>query len=75
MIGKIELIVYKPLKEFIMKKTKTYMDKLMENKEFREKFDKEYHNLCIGEKIAEIRHQAKLTQDVLVNRKENNKPF
>ena len=27
-------------KAFIMKKTKTYMDKLMENKEFREKFDK-----------------------------------
>jgi len=26
-----------------MNKTKTYMDKLMENKEFREKFDKEYH--------------------------------
>jgi len=35
-----------------MKKIKTYMDKLMENKEFRERFDKEYQNLCIGEHIA-----------------------
>ena len=33
-----------------MKKTKTYMDKLIENKEFREKFDKEYQNLCVAEK-------------------------
>ena len=32
------------------------MDKLMGNKEFREKFNEEYQNLCIGEKIAEIRH-------------------
>lgn len=30
-----------------MKNSKTYMDKLMKNKEFREKFDKEYCNLCI----------------------------
>ena len=37
----------------------------MKNKEFREKFDKEYQNLCIGEHIAEIRYQAKLTQDTL----------
>jgi len=56
-----------------MKKTKTYMDKLMKNKEFREKFDKEYRNLCVGEKIAEIRHQANLTQDNPVNRRRNNK--
>jgi len=56
-----------------MMKSKTYMDKLMENKEFREKFDKEYQNLCVAEKIAEIRHQAKLTQDNPVNRRRNNK--
>jgi hypothetical protein len=56
-----------------MIKTKTYMDKLMENKEFREKFDKEYQNLCVAEKIAEIRYQAKLTQDNPVNRRRNNK--
>jgi hypothetical protein len=30
------------------------MDKLMENKEFREKFDKEYRNLCIGEKLLKF---------------------
>ena len=48
-----------------MKKTKTYMDKLMKNKEFREKFDEEYKNICIGEQIARIRHRANLTQDAL----------
>jgi len=58
---------------FIMNNTKTYMDKLMENKEFREKLDKEYQNLCVTEKIAEIRHRAKLTQDNPVNRRRNNK--
>jgi len=58
-----------------MKKTKTYMDKLMENKVFREKFDKEYRNLCVAEKIAEIRHRAKLTQDALVNWMKDNKSF
>ena len=58
-----------------MRKTKTYMDKLMKNKEFREKFDKEYQNLCIGEHIARTRHQTNLTQDAPVNRRKNNKPF
>jgi len=58
-----------------MKKTKTYMDKLMENKEFREKFDKEYRNLCVVKKIAGIRHRENLRQDELVNRRKNNKPF
>ena len=58
-----------------MKKTKTYMDKLMKNKEFREKFDKEYQNLCIREHIAKIRHQANLTQAVPLNRIKNNKTF
>lgn len=47
----------------------------MENKEFREKFDKEYQNLCTGEKIAEIRHRANLRQDEPVNRTKNNKTF
>jgi len=58
-----------------MKKSKTYMDKLMENKEFREKFDKEYQNLCVAEKIAEIRHKANLIQDGPVNQRKNNKTF
>jgi len=56
-----------------MRKTKTYMDKLMENKEFREKFDKEYRNLCIGEHIVRIRHQANLTQDALAKRTHTTK--
>ena len=56
-----------------MKKTKTYMDKLMENKEFREKFDKEYQNLCVAEKIAEIRHRANLIQDTLIKRAKYSK--
>ena len=51
-----------------MTKNKTYMDKLMEDKEFRERFDKEYQNLCIGEQIAMARHQAHLTQSVLAKR-------
>ena len=63
------------LKVFIMNKTKTYMDKLMENKEFREKFDKEYRNLCVAEKFVEIHHKEKLTQDNPVNRRNNSKSF
>jgi len=51
------------------------MDKLMENKEFREKFDEEYQNLCVGEKIAKIRHKEKLTQNDPANRRNNSKPF
>jgi transcriptional regulator with XRE-family HTH domain len=56
-----------------MKKTKTYMDKLMKNREFREKFDEEYKNICIGEHIARIRHQANLTQDALAKRTHTTK--
>jgi len=47
----------------------------MEIKEFREKFDKEYQTLCVAEKIAEIRHQAKLTQNALAKRRKDNKSF
>lgn len=56
-----------------MKKTKTYMDKLLNNKEFHEKFNKEYQNICVGEKIARIHHRANLTQDDLTKRAENSK--
>ena len=49
------------------------MDRLMENKELRERFDKEYQNLCIGEHIAKIRHQANLTQDALAKRTHTTK--
>lgn len=33
-----------------MKKAKTYMDQLMQDKDFREKFDEEYKKLCLEEK-------------------------
>ena len=56
-----------------MRKTKTYIDKLMKNKEFREKFDEEYKNICIWEHIARIRHQADLTQDALAKRTHTTK--
>jgi len=58
-----------------MKNTKTYMDKLMGNKEFREKFDKEHQNLCIREQVVRARHKTILTQNTLVNRIKNNKIF
>ena len=45
-----------------MRKVKAYMDKLMEDKEFRKRFDEEYQNLCIGEQIAWLRYQAHLTK-------------
>ena len=45
----------------------------MKNKEFREKFDEEYKNICIGEQIARIRHQANLTQDALAKRTHTTK--
>ena len=55
-----------------MKKTKAYMDKLMENKEFREKFDKEYQNLCVAKNIAELRYWANLIQNVLAKTNKQN---
>jgi len=51
-----------------MRKDKTYLDKLMEDKEFRKRFDEEYQNLCIGEHVARARHQAHLTQAALAKR-------
>lgn len=50
------------------KKIKTYLDKLMEDKEFREKFDEEYQNLLISEQIARLRHLSGLTQGALAKR-------
>jgi DNA-binding XRE family transcriptional regulator len=49
-------------------KTKTYADKLLENKNFREDFEEEYKNLVISEKIAELRHRAHLTQEELAQK-------
>ena len=51
-----------------MKKAETYLGKLMQDDEFRGKFDEEYQNLCIGEQIAMARHQAYLTQADLAKR-------
>jgi len=51
-----------------MRKNKTYMDKLLTEKGFREKFDQEYQNLCIAEQIAQARHHAHLTQSDLAKR-------
>lgn len=49
-------------------KIKTYIDKLMDDKEFRVKFNKEYQNLLISEQIAQLRHSAHLTQERLAKR-------
>ncbi|MDO8803610.1 MAG: helix-turn-helix transcriptional regulator [Elusimicrobiota bacterium] len=51
-----------------MKKVKTYMDRLMDDKEFRERFEQEYQNLYIGEQIVKARHCADLTQSALAKR-------
>jgi len=50
------------------RKVKTYMNTLMADKEFREKFDQEYQNLCISEQIAIARKAAHLTQAALAKR-------
>lgn len=44
------------------KKVKTYMDQLMEDKQFKKAFDKEYAKLLISEKIAKLRKSTHLTQ-------------
>jgi len=38
-----------------MKKIKTYMDKLMQDKDFKEKFDEEYKKLCVEEKKVKVK--------------------
>lgn len=47
---------------------KTYADKLLNDKKFKKDFEQEYKNLVISEKIAELRHQANLTQEELAER-------
>lgn len=51
-----------------MKKSRTYFDKLMENKQFREAFEKEYPKILISERIAKLRKEAKLTQEALAKK-------
>lgn len=47
------------------RKVKTYMDTLMADKVYREKFDQEYQNLCTAEQIDRVRKAAHLTQAAL----------
>jgi len=49
-------------------KVKTIFDKMMEDKSFREKFEEEYRSVVISEKIAELRHKARLTQEQLARK-------
>jgi DNA-binding XRE family transcriptional regulator len=51
-----------------MNKVKTYADKLLGNSDFKEDLEREYRNLVIAEKIAELRHRARLTQAELARR-------
>ena len=51
-----------------MEKNKTYLDKLMAEKDFREEFEQEYQNLCVAEQITQARHHAHLTQSALAKR-------
>ncbi len=52
----------------MVKKGKTYADKLLADKKFKKDFDIEYKNLMISEKIAELRHKAHLTQEQLAKK-------
>jgi DNA-binding XRE family transcriptional regulator len=49
-------------------KIRTYADKLLQDKRFKEEFEQEYRNLVIAEKIAQLRHKAHLTQEELAER-------
>ena len=49
-------------------KMRTYADKLLKNKNFRNDFEQEYKNLIISEKIAQLRSKAHLTQEELAKR-------
>jgi len=50
------------------KKIKTYADKLLSDKKFRQDFEQEYENLVISEKIIKLRKRAHLTQEQLANK-------
>ena len=51
-----------------LNKVRTYSDKLLEDKKFSDKFEREYKNLIVSERIAELRHKAHLTQEELAKR-------
>ena len=44
------------------------MDELMQDKKFKDKFEKEYQKLLISEKIAQLRKSAHLTQEALARK-------
>lgn len=45
-----------------MKKGRTYFDKLMKDKEFKELFEKEYAKVLISEKRAKLRKESNRTR-------------
>lgn len=50
------------------KKTKSWVDKKLSNKRFRDGFKEEYEKLSIGEQIARLRHGSGLTQKELATK-------
>ena len=54
-------------------KIKTYVDKLLKNKKFKAKVEKEYAHLSISEEITRIRHEANLTQAALARKIKSSK--
>ena len=57
----------------VNKKVKTYMEKLLEDKQFKEAFEKEYSKLLISEKIAKLRKSVHLTQEGLAKKIDTTK--
>ncbi len=55
------------------KKIKTYSDKLLADKSFREAVEREYKGLVISEKIAKLRYKAHLTQEQLAEKIQTTK--
>ena len=49
-------------------KSKTVFDKLMEDKFFKAQFEEGYKDFLISEKIAELRHKSRLTQEQLAKK-------
>ena len=47
---------------------RTYAERLLADKDFREDLEREYRGLVISEKIAQLRHRAHLTQEELARR-------
>lgn len=50
------------------RKVKTYLNTLMADRGFKEKFEKEYQKLAISEQLAQLRKNAHLTQSALAKR-------